>query len=101
MPNNPNLGRFCNVDAHFGVKDSVILPTYAVRKAMDVGWVMMDKLNKAMFLFINTEGGKDRKHRFDLSQLSCLWIVRKYNLQKIMRAKVSFLPKFIIPNIKS
>ena len=62
--NNPNLVSFYNEDAHVGVKDSAILPTYSVRPLIEIGWFIME-LNKAMFLFINSDGGGDRHHRFD------------------------------------
>ena len=101
IPNNPNLGSFFNGNDHVGVRHSATLPTSDVRKEMEIGLVMMKKLNKSMFLFINTDGGGDRNSWFNRVQELCLWLARKYDLQKITCAKLSFLHELIMPNLKS
>ena len=44
IPNNPNLGSFCNGCAHVVSKDSAIRPTSAVRKIMGIGATLKHKL---------------------------------------------------------
>ena len=97
MPKTPNLGFFSNQDDHVGVKHIEIIPTSAVMQEMESGRFVTKKLNKYMFLFINTYVGGDRNHRFDRAQSSLLWLTQKHNLEKITCAKVIILPKFIIP----
>ena len=101
IPRTANLGIFYNRDAHAGVKDSAILPTSAVMQVMEIGWVMMNKLNKSVFLFIKPDGRGDRNNRFDRAQALHLFLAQKHNLQKIICAKVSILPKFMMPNVTS
>ena len=58
VPNASNLCSFYNVDAHVGVKDSAILLTYAIRQAMGIGWIMIEKpINLCFHLSTPTEEG--------------------------------------------
>ena len=61
----------------------------------------MDKTNESMRLFVSTDGGGNKNHPFDRAQAVCLWLALKYNIQKIVCAKVSFALKFIIANLKT
>ena len=82
IPNDTKLRSFQNSHSHVGVKDSSILSTYTSRREIEIGCVIMDKLNKSMFLFINTDGGGDVNHWFDRSQASCLWLAKSSIFKK-------------------
>ena len=64
-PKTTNLSHFYNAHAHVEVKYSAFLSTSFVIQDMEIGWVMIDKINKSMFLFVNAEGGGDRNYRVD------------------------------------
>ena len=72
IPNDPNLGIFYYGDAHFGFKDSSIIPTSSVRQTIEIGWIIIDIINKSIILFISTDGREDRNHRIDRVQSSHL-----------------------------
>ena len=74
IPNNHNLSRFYNGDAHVVIKDSSLHLSSEVRKIMEIGVVLKDKLEQIMFLFMSTDGGGDRNHRFDRAQALLLWL---------------------------
>ena len=59
MPKNTNQVNLNNKDSYAGVNDSSILLTSTIRQEMEIGWVVMKKLNKYMFLSTPTAEGTE------------------------------------------
>ena len=74
ITNNPNIGSLYKGDVHVVTKNSATRLTSAVRQIMEIGAVSKDNLEEIKFLFIITDGGGDRNHRFDREQASLLWL---------------------------
>ena len=49
IPNDPNLGSFCDGDVHVVTKDAVIHPTSAVSQIMEIGAVLKDEPEQIIF----------------------------------------------------